>query len=388
MLPIAVDAMGGDHAPDVVLAGVRRAVDDGIPVLLVGPPDLAHDSDIELIGASELIAMDEEPGAAVRSKKDSTLVRAAEAVRDGRASAMVSAGNTGATMAAALLRMGRIKGVKRPAIATPIPVPGGASPTVLLDAGANAEVQPDWLVQFAQMGSVYARTRFQIAEPRVGLLSIGEEPGKGDSLRKEAYPLLSAAGAINFIGNIEGRDVMSDTVDVAVTDGFTGNVTLKTLEGALKALIAALLARLRRGRLQGSCRRPAAGPRAVVQHAQPGHLRRGRAARSRRGVHHLSRLLRGDGDPQRHWRRCRDGRTRNGRRRSERSSDRRSAAWRAAGARRFVTIANQCLLTRPSNVTRSSGSSVTASPTFSRSTRRWSPKASRSSTTSMPTRWR
>ena len=186
--------------------------------------------------------MDEEPGAAVRTKKDSTLVRAAEAVRDGKASAMVSAGNTGATMAAALLRMGRIKGVKRPAIATPIPVPGGGPPTVLLDAGANAEVQPDWLVQFAQMGTVYARTRFHIDEPRVGLLSIGEEPGKGDSLRKEAYPLLVGGRAINFIGNIEGRDVMSDNVDVAVTDGFTGNVTLKTLEGGMKAVISGLLA--------------------------------------------------------------------------------------------------------------------------------------------------
>ena len=242
MQPIAVDAMGGDRAPGEILAGVRRAVDDGIPVVLVGPPDLAHDDDIELIDASELIAMDEEPGAAIRTKKDSTLVRAAEAVRDGKASAMVSAGNTGATMAAALLRMGRIKGVKRPAIATPIPVPGGGPPTVLLDAGANAEVQPDWLVQFAQMGTVYARTRFHIDEPRVGLLSIGEEPGKGDSLRKEAHPLLLAAGAINFIGNIEGRDVMSDNVDVAVTDGFTGNVTLKTLEGGMKAVISGLLA--------------------------------------------------------------------------------------------------------------------------------------------------
>jgi glycerol-3-phosphate acyltransferase PlsX len=241
MLPIAVDAMGGDRAPSEILAGVRRAADDGIPVVLVGPADLAHGDDIELISASELIAMDEEPGTAVRTKKDSTLVRAAEAVRDGKASAMVSAGNTGATMAAALLRMGRIKGVKRPAIATPIPVPG-FTPTVLLDAGANAEVQPEWLVQFAQMGSVYARTRFHIDQPRVGLLSIGEEPGKGDSLRKEAYPLLAAAGSINFIGNIEGRDVMSDRVDVAVTDGFTGNVTLKTLEGGLKAVIGALLA--------------------------------------------------------------------------------------------------------------------------------------------------
>ena len=314
MLPIAVDAMGGDRAPGEMLAGVRRAVDDGIPVVLVGPPDLDHDDDIELISATELIAMDEEPGAAVRTKKDSTLVRAAEAVRDGKASAMVSAGNTGATMAAALLRMGRIKGVKRPAIATPIPVPGGATPTVLLDAGANAEVQPDWLVQFAQMGTVYARTRFHIDEPRVGLLTIGEEPGKGDSLRKEAYPLLSAARAINFIGNIEGRDVMSDNVDVAVTDGFTGNVTLKTLEGGMKAVIGAPPRRLRRGRLQGARRRPAAGARAAVQHAQPRHLRRRDPARSRRRLHHLPRLLGGDGDPQRH--RCgrRDGRARHGRR--------------------------------------------------------------------------
>jgi phosphate acyltransferase len=240
MLPIAVDAMGGDRAPDEILAGVRRAVDDGLPVVLVGPPDLVHDADIELIPATEVISMDEEPGTAVRIKKDSTLVRAAEAVRDGRASAMISAGNTGATMAAALLRMGRIKGVKRPAIATPIPVPG-STPTVLLDAGANAEVQPEWLVQFAQMGAVYARQRFHVDAPRVGLLSIGEEPGKGDSLRKEAYGLLATARGIDFIGNVEGRDVMTDAVDVAVTDGFTGNVTLKTLEGGMKAVIGALV---------------------------------------------------------------------------------------------------------------------------------------------------
>ncbi|MEY4996591.1 MAG: fatty acid/phospholipid synthesis protein PlsX, partial [Actinomycetota bacterium] len=175
----------------------------------------------------------------VRKKRDSTLVRAAEAVRDGKASAMISAGNTGATMASALLRFGRISGVARPAIATPIPVPGG-TPTVLLDAGANAEVQPEWLVQFAIMGSVYATQRFGVKNPRVGLLSIGEEPGKGDTLRKEAFELLSASSAINFIGNVEGRDLMTDHVDVVVTDGFTGNVVLKTLEGALKTVIGAL----------------------------------------------------------------------------------------------------------------------------------------------------
>ncbi|NNE11258.1 MAG: phosphate acyltransferase, partial [Ilumatobacter sp.] len=146
-------------------------------------------------------------------------------------------------MASALLRMGRIKGVNRPAIATIIPVPG-KRPTVLLDAGANAEVQPDWLVQFAQMGSIFSRHRFGLESPTVGLLSIGEEPGKGDSLRKETYPLLveaAEASGLNFVGNVEGRDVMDDTADVIVADGFTGNVVLKTLEGGMKAVIAALL---------------------------------------------------------------------------------------------------------------------------------------------------
>lgn len=245
MLPIAVDAMGGDEAPAPILAGVHQAVAAGASVVLVGPEDLDGRATpdgrlLDLIVASEVIGMHDDPAQGVRRKKDSTLVRAAEAVRDGRASAMISAGNTGATMAAALLRMGRISGVKRPAIATPIPVPG-STPTVLLDAGANAEVQADWLVQFGLMGSVYARHRFGIDAPRVGLLSIGEEPGKGDSLRKEAYELFSQASHIDFIGNVEGRDVMSTNVDVCVTDGFTGNVVLKTLEGGMKAVVAALL---------------------------------------------------------------------------------------------------------------------------------------------------
>lgn len=246
MLPIAVDAMGGDHAPDTIVAGALAAAASGTPVVLVGPPNLGEMTDIGdlgLIEAGEVISMDEDGGRAVRRKKDSTLVRAAEAVRDGQASGMISAGNTGATMASALLRMGRIRGVNRPAIATPIPVPGG-SPTVLLDAGANADVQPDWLVQFAQMGSIYSRHRFGVEAPKVGLLSIGEEPGKGDTLRKETFPLLeAAAGAsdLRFIGNIEGRDIMSAVADVAVTDGFTGNVVLKTLEGGMKSVVGALL---------------------------------------------------------------------------------------------------------------------------------------------------
>jgi len=232
--------MGGDRAPGEILAGALQAAEAGIPVVLVGPEGLEGTGGLPLIVASEVIEMDDDPASSVRKKRDSTLVRAAEAVRDGKASAMISAGNTGATMASALLRMGRIKGVHRPAIATPVPVPG-STPTVLLDAGANAEVQADWLVQFAVMGSVYARQRYGIAQPKVGLLSIGEEPGKGDTLRKDAYELLAAAPGINFIGNVEGRDIMTDAVDVVVTDGFTGNVVLKTLEGTLRTVIRALL---------------------------------------------------------------------------------------------------------------------------------------------------
>jgi glycerol-3-phosphate acyltransferase PlsX len=249
MLPIAVDAMGGDNAPDAIVAGARRAVDElGIPGVLVGrAADLGDTGGLEVIEASEVIAMDADPGSSVRKMKDSSLVRAAEAVRDGKASAMVSAGNTGATMASALLRMGRIKGVQRPAIATPIPVPGADTPTVLLDAGANSECNADWLVQFAQMGAVFAKQRFGIASPRVGLLSIGEEPTKGNPLVKETHKLLAEGSWIGetgaqFIGNVEGRDIMTDDVDVVVTDGFTGNVALKTLEGSLKSIINSLLA--------------------------------------------------------------------------------------------------------------------------------------------------
>mgnify|MGYP001807575336 FL=1 len=245
--PIAVDAMGGDKAPEEIVAGARQASENhGIPVVLVGHPDKIHDhGDLEVIPALESIAMDAEPGSSVRKMKDSSLVRAAEAVRDGKASAMVSAGNTGATMASALLRMGRIKGVARPAIATLLPTPGSTS-TVFLDAGANAECRPEWLVQFGKMGSVFAQHRLGISEPRIGLLSIGEEPGKGSPFVKEAYEEMSKAswsGEV-FLGNVEGRDLMSDEVDVVVTDGFTGNVALKTLEGSLKTLMMALFTAL------------------------------------------------------------------------------------------------------------------------------------------------
>ncbi|MDG2211329.1 MAG: phosphate acyltransferase PlsX [Acidimicrobiales bacterium] len=245
--PIAVDAMGGDKAPEEIVAGARQASENhGIPVVLVGHPDKIQDhGDLEIIPALESIAMDAEPGSSVRKMKDSSLVRAAEAVRDGKASAMVSAGNTGATMASALLRMGRIKGVARPAIATLLPTPGSTS-TVFLDAGANAECRPEWLVQFGKMGSVFAQHRLGISEPRIGLLSIGEEPGKGSPFVKEAYEEMSKASWSDeiFLGNVEGRDLMSDEVDVVVTDGFTGNVALKTLEGSLKTLMMALFTAL------------------------------------------------------------------------------------------------------------------------------------------------
>jgi glycerol-3-phosphate acyltransferase PlsX len=241
MLPVAVDALGGDKAPAEIVEGAKQAVAAGIPVLLVGPADLADRGDLPLHVATEFIDMHEDPASSVRSKKDSTLVVSADLVRDGIASAMISAGNTGATMASALLRMGRITGVKRPAIATPIPVPG-STPTVMLDAGANAEVEAEWMTQFAVMGSVYANARYGIERPRVGLLSIGEEPGKGDTLRKKSFELLSAMDNINFIGNVEGRDIMTPDVDVVVTDGFTGNVALKTLEGTMRMIVKELFA--------------------------------------------------------------------------------------------------------------------------------------------------
>ena len=250
MLPVAVDAMGGDHAPHAIVEGAKRAVDElGVPVVLVGRPgEMGDTGDLPIIEASEVIAMDAEPGSSVRKMKDSSLVRAAEAVRDGHASAMVSAGNTGATMASALLRMGRIKGIQRPAIAAPVVSPGGP-PTTLLDVGANAECKPDWMPEFAQMGGVYARDRFGIERPRVGILSIGEEAGKGSPFVKESFKLLDEsnwADEINceWIGNVEGRDLMTHDVDVVITDGFTGNVALKTLEGCLRGVMGRLLVAL------------------------------------------------------------------------------------------------------------------------------------------------
>jgi len=209
--------MGGDHAPAEIVAGAQLAADAGIPVILVGQPDAIGETSLEVIPASEVIAMDEDPTKSVRTKKDSSLVRAAEAVRDGRASGMISAGNTGAALAAATLRMKRIKGVGRPAIATALPMFGGdGTPNVLIDAGANVDCSPELLALFGRMGAVFATARYGIEAPRVGLLSNGEEATKGSPLTKAAFPMLSepewqtATGA-NFIGNVEGRSILRTT---------------------------------------------------------------------------------------------------------------------------------------------------------------------------------
>ena len=239
-LPVAVDAMGGDKAPAEIVSGARKAAEEGVPVVLVGVPALLGDTgDLEVVACTEVIAMDEDPAQSVRRKKDSSLVRAAELVRDRHASAMVSAGNTGATMASALLRMGRLPGVVRPCIATPLPRLGRA-PAVLVDAGANTECTSAMLVQFAQMGAAYAAARYGVEDASVALLSIGEEPSKGTPLVKETHGLLAGGAGVRFLGNVEGRDLLPSPADVVVTDGFTGNVTLKALEGSLRFIVQTL----------------------------------------------------------------------------------------------------------------------------------------------------
>lgn len=246
-LPVVVDAMGGDDAPESILAGARLAVEAGRRVLIAGPPELLEPSGLEVLAASEVISMDEEPGISARKKKDSSLIRAAEAVRDRRACALISAGNTGAVMAAALLRLGRIRKVARPAVAVLFPVPGRANPTVVLDCGANADCTPAWLLKFARMGAVYSRVSCGVAEPRIGLLSNGEESGKGSDLVKESHALFAgddwtSCGGASFVGNVEGRDLLLDRSDVIVTDGFTGNVLLKTAEGVASVIKDQILA--------------------------------------------------------------------------------------------------------------------------------------------------
>jgi len=242
-LKIAVDAMGGDYGPAVIVEGaVAAAREYGASLLLVGDKAAverelarckAHDLALEVRHASQVVGMAEAPSQALRRKRDSSLRVAADLVRDGEAAALVSAGNTGAALAIAMFVVGVLPGVDRPAIAAVLPNLRGF--TVLLDAGANLEPKPKHLVQFAVMGHVYARDILGYANPRVGLLSVGAEEGKGNDLTKEAYDELKDS-SLNFVGNVEGRDIYNGRCDVVVTDGFTGNVALKISESLAEML--------------------------------------------------------------------------------------------------------------------------------------------------------
>jgi len=249
--------MGADRGPEEIVAGAREAASPEIQPVVVGPAGLDTHG-LELIEAPDVIEMDEKPTDAVRSKPESSLVMACRAVGDGRADAVVSPGNTGAMLAATLRHLGRVQGVRRPAIAVAIPSQHG--PSVILDAGANADARAENLLQFGYMGAVFAEEILDIPNPEVRLLSIGEEREKGNQLALEAHDLLAESG-LNFKGNTEGRDLLVGAGDVVVTDGFTGNVALKLLEGTIKNLMEALrdeISATPRGKLGGLLIRPAA----------------------------------------------------------------------------------------------------------------------------------
>src|SRR5581483_8337090 len=255
---IAVDAMGGDRGPAEVVAGALEAASDGLTPIMYGSRG-TKTGGLELRETQGVIEMHEKPAEAVRSKPESSLVSAVRAVSEGDAEAVVSAGNTGAMLAAGLLELRRIPGVLRPAIAVPIPARSG--PSVLIDAGANADSRPEHLLQFALMGAIFAREILGVARPQVRLLSIGEEPEKGNQLVLEAHALMRDEPGLDFAGNAEGRDLLRGAADVVVTDGFTGNVVLKLLEGTIPELFAALreeIAATATGKLGGLLIRPAA----------------------------------------------------------------------------------------------------------------------------------
>ena len=255
---VAVDAMGGDRAPEEVVAGALEVAGDGIEPILFGPVGL-ETGGLDLVETTQVIAMEEKPAEAVRGKPDSSLVAACHAVGEGNADAVVSAGNTGAMLAACFLELRRLPGVARPAIAVVIPAKRG--PSVLIDSGANADARPEHLLQFAHMGSVFAEDVLEVRDPQVRLLSIGEEPEKGNQLTLEAHALLAGADGLNFAGNTESRDLLVGTADVVVCDGFTGNVVLKLTEGTIKAVLEELKEEIvasRRGRVGGLLIRPAA----------------------------------------------------------------------------------------------------------------------------------
>jgi phosphate acyltransferase len=247
---VVLDAMGSDHAPHAEIDGALAAARDlGVKVILVGQPEKIEpelkrcgwrgdgDRGIELVEAAEVIGMGESVATAVRRKKKSSLRIGCKLVNEGHADGFVSAGNTGAAMATAKMVIGMLPGVDRPALAALIPTKS-PKPTLLLDVGANSECKPHHLVQFAIMGDAYSRSVLGTISPVVGLMSIGEEEAKGNDLTKEAFPLLREMKSLNFVGNVEGRDVFSGAVDVIVTDGFTGNVMLKLSEGLTDAMLS------------------------------------------------------------------------------------------------------------------------------------------------------
>ena len=261
MTRIALDLMGGDHAPEALVDGALLVADElpDVQVVLVGSPGLAgallsergQAARLEVVDASEAVGMDENPALAIRAKRDASVRVCARLVRDGQADAMVSVGSTGATLAAAVLTLGRLPGMTRPPLAAVIPARTG--PLVFLDAGATPQASCDLLAQYALAGAAFATIRLGIAQPRVALLTNGEEAGKGDDVRKEAYNVLSRL-PIRFVGNVEGRDIpMGGVADVIVTDGFTGNVLVKGLEGATAMMTELLL-----GALTGTPEREAA----------------------------------------------------------------------------------------------------------------------------------
>ena len=247
MYTVAVDAMGGDHAPDITVLGSLAALRSfpDLFVFLVGQAEriypLLQNADdvsprVSVVDAREVIENTESPVMAVRRKTDSSLVRAFGLVRDGQAQALVSAGSTGAVMAGGMFRLGRIEGIDRPALATLLPTLKG--PALLIDTGANVDCQPEWLLQFAQMGHVYMERVMKTRSPRIGLLNNGEEAEKGNQQTIRAHELLSARTDLHFIGNVEGRAVPMGEADVVVADGFAGNILLKTMEGLTLALFS------------------------------------------------------------------------------------------------------------------------------------------------------
>jgi glycerol-3-phosphate acyltransferase PlsX len=257
---VAVDAMGGDRAPGEIIAGARAAASDGITPVLYGPREALAPlaPDLEIVDASQVIGMHEKPADAAREKRDSSLFAACRAVARGDAEVVVSAGNTGAMLAAGLVEIGRLPDVRRPAIAAPIPAMRGTS--VLIDAGANADARPEHLLQFAHMGVIFAEEIIGVSRPNVGLLSIGEEPEKGNRLTRDAHAMLAADEDLHFVGNVEGRLLLEGGADVVVCDGFTGNMALKVLEGTIRTLLDGLrseIVRSRRGKLGGLLIRPA-----------------------------------------------------------------------------------------------------------------------------------